>query len=294
MTLLAAATLAGACATMSAGTGTTTSTPQGGMPSPSGGTASGSVPATSAAVPAPPPGPGPWHLVFSDDFPGTALNPAKWATCYPWNDGGCTNRGSGEVEWYLPSQVAVAGGTATLSAVRKDTAGTDGKVYPWLSGMLSTGAPSTNADPRFAFTYGYAEALIKMPAQDLLFPAFWLLPADRPWPPEVDIVEIIGSRTRAWMTLHWKNAAGILQSRHGTYGPVDFSAGYHDFAIAWEPSSLTWYVDGVPRFSITDPSIVPSTPMELLFTLAIGVPRPPPTGVDSGTMSIQHVRVWQK
>jgi beta-glucanase (GH16 family) len=232
-------------------------------------------------------------MVFSDDFPGTSLDPAKWATCYDWNNGGCTNRGSGEVEWYLPSQVAVAGGTTTLSAVRKDTAGTDGKVYPWLSGMLSTGRPSANADTRFAFTYGYAEALIKMPAQDLLFPAFWLLPADRLWPPEIDIVEIIGSRTRAWMTLHWKNAAGVLQGQHGTYGPVDFSAGYHDFALAWEPRSLTWYIDGVPRFSITDPSIVPSTPMELLFTLAIGVPRPPPIGVDSGTMSIRHVRVWQ-
>lgn len=240
-----------------------------------------------------PPAPGTWHLAFKDDFPGTSLDPAKWVTCYDFNNNGCTNATNGELEWYLPGQVTVAHGTVTLTAQRKDTAGSDGHVYPWTSGMLSTGRPSWNSDPRFAFTYGYVQASVKMPAGDWPFPAFWLLSADEKGFPEIDIAEQYHTGLIVHMTLHWHSADGKEQGKTSSYGPLDYSAGYHDFGVDWEPGQVTWYIDGVPRFSVSDNVAVPAAPMEILFTLAAGGVQTPPADATHATMNIRNVQVWQ-
>jgi hypothetical protein len=39
--------------------------------------------------------------------------------------------------------------------------------------------------------------------------------------------------------------------------------------------------------------MVPAVPMEIIFTLAVGFPDPPPAGVSIGSMSIERVRLWQ-
>lgn len=277
LAVLAALTGAAACSSQSAaspsaaGTGTTPSAPRNGGP----------------------PAPGNWHLVFSDTFPGTSLNSDKWVTCYDFNRNGCTNATNGELEWYLPGQVAVAHGTVTLTAQRKDTTGSDGRVHSWTSGMLSTGRPSWEADPRFVFTYGYVQAHVKMPAGDWPFPAFWLLSADKQGFPEIDIVELYNSRLTAHMTLHWHGADGSEQGKTSSYGPLDYSADYHAFGMDWEPGRATWYIDGVPRFSVSDNEAVPAIPMEILFTLAIGGVGVPPASATGTTMKIQNVQVWQ-
>ena len=67
----------------------------------------GCGPATGTAAPS---RGGDWQLVFQDDFRGTSLDTTKWNTCHWWNDRGCTIKSSGELEWYLPSQVGVADG----------------------------------------------------------------------------------------------------------------------------------------------------------------------------------------
>lgn len=238
--------------------------------------------------------PGRWRLVFADDFSGGSLDSSRWVTCYDWNVNGCTNSGNHELEWYTPEQVAVRNGAVTLTSVRKSTIGSDGKVYSWASGMLSTGRPSWTARPRFTFTYGYAEATIKMPSTSAMFPAFWLLTADETVRPEVDIAELIASHTYALMNLHWTTSAGTHAQAPRTFGPLDYSAGYHNFAVDWEPEAITWYIDGVARYSVTDRLVIPTGPMELLFTLAVGFPGPPPAAVWTASMSIKHVRIWQR
>ena len=252
------------------------------------------APASQPPVPTRPVVPGRWRLVFADDFSGESLDSSRWVTCYDWNADGCTNGRNHEIEWYNPGQVTVGNGAATLTSVRRPTVGFDGTVYPWTSGMLSTGRPFWDAQPRFTFTYGYVEALIKVPSAAGMWPAFWLLTADRTGRPEVDIAELIGSHTSVLMNLHWTTAAGTHAQAPRSYGPVDFSAGYHDVAVDWEPEAITWYVDGVARYAITDRLIIPATPMEMLFTLAVGIPHPPPADVSTASMSIEHVRVWQR
>lgn len=242
------------------------------------------------------PGPaasGTWHLAFAEDFPGATLDPSRWVTCYDWNQSGCTNATNHELQWYAPEQVSVAHGTATLTAQRIPTRGNTGRIYSWTSGMLSTGRPSWTGRPRFTFTYGYLEARIKMPSAKGMFPAFWLLSADKTGAPEVDVVEMIGNDDSPFMNLHWTTASGIKAQAPKTFTSNGFSTGYHDFAVDWEPGVITWYIDGAQRYTISNSQMVPAVPMEIIFTLAVGFPDPPPASVSTGSMSIQRVRLWQ-
>ena len=230
-------------------------------------------------------------MVFQDDFTGTALDPARWTTCYDWNLNGCTNAGNHESEWYLPGQVAVGGGRLSLTAVRRATPGSDGTTYPWTSGMVSTGRDSWFGTPRRTFTGGYFAASIQVPGDPGTFPAFWLMPDTRTTPPELDIAEFTGDASSVQMTVHWAGPGGADAHAQQRYGPVDFPAGFHVFAVDWEKTSLTWYVDGVVRNRVTEN--VPDVPMELLLNLAVGYPSAPAPTLQSAVMRVGWVRVWQ-
>lgn len=251
-----------------------------------------SVPAASDQ----PVAPGPWHQVFRDDFNGQTLDRSNWVTCYDWNRAGCTNAGNREEQWYLPGQASPAGGSLVLTAERRATAGTDGKAYPWTSGMVSTGRASWNGTPLHTFTYGYFAAAIQpLQAAEGFFPAFWLIPAEtRGTPPELDVAEFPGTNRFVDMNLHWGTPSGGDDRVGHRYHPVGgFAAGPRVFAVDWEPDGVTWYVDGVEQFKVTDPSIVPNVAMELILNLAVGYPGPPPSSVDSAQLRVDWVSVWQ-
>jgi beta-glucanase (GH16 family) len=235
-----------------------------------------------------------WKLVFHDEFDGTDLDTGRWATCYDWNRDGCTNSGNDEEEWYLPGQVSVKDGALTLTAVRRSTPGSDDRTYPWASGMISTGRDHWDARPRRTFTYGYFEAAIRIPPQPGMFPAFWMMPASRFTPPELDIMEFLGTTRQVSMFAHWRERDGDRRTARGTYGPVDFPGGYHVFGLRWTSAELSWYVDGVRRFRVTEAERIPHVPMEVLINLAVGVPQSPPASVDSARMKVDWVRVWQR
>lgn len=245
------------------------------------------------ASPSPPPTPGNWRLVFHDEFDGSRLDRDRWATCFDWNRGGCTIGTSKELQWYLPGQVSVGGGKLTLTAARRTTQGSDGQVYPWTSGMISTGRDNWYAQPRRTFTYGYFEAAIRIPAGSGMLPAFWMMPASRFTPPEIDIMEFFGTTREVSMFVHWRDRAGARKHRSGTYASADFPNNYHVFAVLWEAEKLVWYVDGVERWRVTDPELIPHVPMEVLMNLAVGIPQPPPASTDSAQMRADWVRVWQ-
>lgn len=244
-----------------------------------------------AAVASPvPPG---WRLVLDDGFDGTELDDRTWTTCYDWNKDGCTNSGNDELQWYLPDQVSVRDGELTLTAERHETEGSDDRTYPWTSGMISTGRDDWYAEPRRTFTYGYFEAAIRIPPEAGMFPAFWMMPASKFTPPEIDIMEFLDTTQKVSMYVHWRDADGDEQRQRGTYGPVDFPDRFHVFGLLWEPDELVWYVDGVEHLRVTDTEKIPDVPMEVLLNLAVGVPSEPPDTVDTARMSVDRVRVWQ-
>jgi beta-glucanase (GH16 family) len=125
---------------------------------------------------------GKWKQIFDDEFNGTSLDTSKWKPCY--HSGNCTNSGNNELEWYLLENVTVSNGILHLRAKKQIYDAPDGKKYYYTSGMIS----STN----FSFTYGYVEMRARVTACKGMWSAFWMLPTDGSWPPEIDTQEVLG------------------------------------------------------------------------------------------------------
>ena len=236
-----------------------------------------------------------WQLVFQDDFSGGRLDTSKWNTCHWWNDDGCTIKSSNELEWYLPSQVAVAGGQLDLTADRASGVRSDGKLHDYVSGMVTTGPPKYQQSSKFDFTYGRVTARMKFPKGDGLWSAFWMLPSTSRSLPEIDIVEVLGNDPAEWILhLHPKNEDAEQYSRR--VRREDLADGWHDIGLVWEPDRLEWLIDNKVVWTVTG-SDVPDEPMYLVANLAVGgvYPGPPTASTEFPTeMNIEEVQVWQR
>lgn len=231
---------------------------------------------SSAAAPADPAAPGPWTLTFADTFSGSGLDHSKWSTCYDWE---CTNAGNNELEWYEARNVTVSGGTAKLTA---RPGRTHGKTY--TSGMIQS-------SHKYTFRYGYAEIRAKLPMGTGLWSAFWLLPQDHSWPPEIDIMENWGSSTNVGLYVHYLHKGKEATGGRGLTG-LHLSSGFHTFAVDWEPHRITWYVDGKAQATA---SVSLSKPMYLLANLAINGWHPPTSLTHfPASLTIDWIRVWQR
>jgi len=202
---------------------------------------------------------GRWKLVFHDEFNEDKLDTTRWNTCYPRVDGnGCTNSGNHELEWYQPDEVIVDDGMLHLRA--QDRSVKEG--YPYTSGMVTT-------YQKFSFQYGYVEARFKVPAGQGMWPALWLLPEDDHWPPEIDIFEVLGDEpSTIHTTLHYTTDGKNHYSSGSYWNGPDFSAGFHFIGLLWGPHLISWTVDGIERYSVTEN--IPQEPFYLIANLAVG------------------------
>ncbi len=218
-----------------------------------------------------------WQRTFTEDFLGTSLNRSVWKTKDFW---GNQTLGS-ELQCYLPDAFAVGGHTLKIIAkphatprsecknATKDQTFSSGmittaKCNPWETGAHCAGLNG------FSQLYGYFEVRAKLPAGRGLWPAFWLMPADGAWPPEMDIMENLGHDTKTvHLTYHYKDSRGAHKSNgKAFYGP-DYSAAFHRFGLDWQPGLLIWYVDGVERHRVAGPD-VSAKASYLLLNLAVG------------------------
>lgn len=231
-----------------------------------------------------PPGDG-WAIKFTDNFEGKNLDPDKWNSCYWWADSnGCTNGGSGDLQWYRPENAIVQNGILRLRAEKRQSNGFD-----YTSGMISS-------HDNYSFRYGYVEMRAKLPKGKGLWATFWLLSQNRNWPPELDIAEYLGHQTnQVNITIHYDDNGH--ESSPGWWTGPDFSADYHTFGVLWEPDKIIWYVDGLERRRYTEIKNIPTEPMYLVASLALGsawTDTPP----DSSTpfpayLDIDYIKVWQ-
>ena len=251
------------------------------------------------ATPTPTAVPGQVTLLFSDDFDGSSLDPDKWTTCHYWDRGGCTGS-NGELQWYLPDDVLVSDGTLKLRAQERTVKASNGITYDYTSGMVSTGRNTEDLSipPKFAFQYGYAEMRAKIPKGQGLWAAFWLLPADHRPLPEVDVMEIIGRKfEKNYMVLHYESDDGTHLSSSRSWEGPDWSADWHTFALDWQPTAMTWYIDGIPRFRYTKAVNIPAEPMVLIANLAVGGTwggPPDATTPFPSYLEIDYVKVWSE
>ena len=239
-----------------------------------------------------------WQLVFADEFSASSVDTTKWSPSIFW---GITSNGSFEnltqLEWYFPANAAVANGVLTLQA-RQETTLTPYGVFNYTSGLITTdrNADNTSIPVKFDFLYGYVEIRAKVPAGKGLWPAFWMLPSDQTASEEIDILEILGDDPATnYMTYHW----GTQQSTGSFYklGNATFAQDYHTYAVDWSESAIVWYIDGVERQRITDPTILPKKRMDLIANLQVGgnwAGAPDANTIFPANYDIDYIRVWKK
>jgi beta-glucanase (GH16 family) len=193
-----------------------------------------------------------WQTVFDDEFDGSQLDQTKWNS-FNW---------SAHSNFYDPSNALVQGGLLRLRASA-----------PNRSAMVQTLG-------KFAMRYGRVEASVRIPNGQGFWPAFWLKTAQVRTVkyPEIDVFEM-------WMTdrtddrnnpstvsenYHWQTQDGRSGADHSwVLGTTDYSAGFHRFAVQWEPGSIRWFIDGVETKKVVGRN-VSSVPMFLIFSLQIG------------------------
>ena len=234
-------------------------------------------------------------MLLDEEFAAPNLDTSLWFTCYTWVNRGqrCTNGGNLELEWYYARNVSIASGIANLTAESHPWT----KSHPYTSGMIQTGG-TASTKPTFAFRYGYAEIRAKLPRGAGMWPAFWLVQANRQWPPEIDIMEWQGVQPKTdVVTAHWKDAQGNhQQSSTGVDTGVNLWQAYHTYAADWEPNAITWYFDGKPIKRFAEKRWIPNKPMVVIANLAIG-------GWENGqlnpkatdfpaTFAIDYIRIW--
>jgi len=250
------------------------------------------------SAPAPVGSAGGAKLLFRDEFDGRRLNAATWHTCSWWARSTCSIEFNDELELYVPNRVSVAGGILRLQARREPAVGWNGRSYAYTSGMISSGGRPDQPVPGFAYRYGYAEARVRVPAGRGLWPAFWTLPADHSWPPEIDAMEILGEAPDvSHMTYHYLDTSGAHRAPSGSWAGPDFSTGWHTFGVDWEPEAVVWYVDGVERMRFADARAITGTPSYLVLNLAVGGRQagpPDDPGGSPGDYLVDYVRVWDR
>lgn len=178
-------------------------------------------------------------LVWSDEFSGSAVDPAKWE--FQTGDGsqfGIPGWGNNELQWYQSSNATVASGALTIQA-RQQSVG--GKSYT-SARLRSRG----KAD----FLYGRFEMRARLPVGKGIWPAFWMLPSDTSiygvWAAsgEIDIVESIGG-DNIYGTIHYGGTfPDNIYSGSVTSLPTGTAGEFHVYAVEWEPTEIRWYVDG--------------------------------------------------
>jgi beta-glucanase (GH16 family) len=221
-----------------------------------------------------------WVLTFHDEFDGDKLDTTKWNDQY-WHGRTHSNN---EQQYYAPDGYEVSKGRLRFKGEKRSMGG---KTY--TSGMI------TSLD-HFSQKYGLFEIRAKFPKGKGYWPAFWLLPITREWPPEIDVLEILGHEPeKVYFTTHWRDAAGKHQGKGFNYTGSDFSADYHTFSVEWKPGEVIWYVDDVERARST--AGVPDEPMYVIANLAVGGDwpgNPDATTRFPGYMDIDFIRVYQR
>jgi beta-glucanase (GH16 family) len=228
--------------------------------------------------------------IFSDEFNDNALDANVWTTCFHWHqkiNGKVTCAAEGHLELMQPENVTQQSGTLRLRA-QPQSIQAYGKTFGYTSGMITT-------FDSFNFQYGRVEARVRMPRGRGILAAVWLMPIDKTWPPEIDVVEVLGHEPNtAHFTVHFPKDGQKWQDAYEgrALSTFDLSKSYNVYSVEWTPEKITWYLNGVKTHESTE---VPHEKMYLLMTLKIGGhwAGPPDTSTQwPADMNIDYVRVY--
>jgi beta-glucanase (GH16 family) len=230
-------------------------------------------------------------LTFDEEFNGFRAAPdgtARWTTV--GGNGWRTLPANHEAEFYSDSTVganpfATAHGGLTITAAP----GPNAAGLPYVSGIITTAHS-------FSQLYGYFEVRARLPAGRGLWPAIWLLPSDHSWPPELDIMEMLGSDPSVIFVGTHSIVGNHVAATTTRVDVGDTTDDFHLYAVNWTAQTITWYFDGRPIFREPTPADL-HRPMYLLINLAVGGvgswPGPPEADTPfPARLRISYVRIF--
>ncbi|WP_054309298.1 family 16 glycosylhydrolase [Mesorhizobium sp. 1M-11] len=240
------------------------------------------------------------NLSFSDDFDTLSLRngtSGTWDTNFWWGgENGSTLTSNGEKQWYIDHDYAPTGsvnpfdvenGVLTITAAKaEDSIKPYINDYDYTSGLLNTYGSFTQ-------TYGYFEVRADMPDNQGVWPAFWLLPADGSWPPELDVVEMRGQDPNTVNVAAHSNETGS-RTTVGSAVSVPDTEGFHNYGLLWTEDELVWYFDDTEIFRAETPSDM-HKPMYMLVNLAVGgAAGTPADGLATpAEMQVDYIRAYE-
>jgi beta-glucanase (GH16 family) len=244
-----------------------------------------------------------WTLIWSDEFngpDGSAVDPSKWV--HETGDNGGANS---EREYYTDgtANAVVQGGNLVITA-KQEPANTSDQC--WYGTCLYTSA-RLNTSQGFNQMYGRFEARIQVPASQGMWPAFWMLGSNIGnvgWPAcgEIDILESIDQASFAAGSLHSQGYDATAQ--YTLPAMASFSQDFHTYALEWDASAITFFVDGMMYESHTPAdamSMGGQWPFDqtffIILNLAVGggwPGDPDNTTMFPQEMKVDYVRVYSK
>jgi len=231
---------------------------------------------------------------FSEEFNSFAVSPnglinggAVWRSTYWW---GRTITTSPESQFYGDSTTEINpfrlhGGVLDITASPNASAPGD---LSYNSGVITTQTSHVQ-------TYGYFEIRAQLPEGEGFWPAFWLLPANGDWPPELDVFEVRGQEPNYLHLNAHSKATGAHTVTPSVVPTTDLSAGFNTFAVSWRPDYIIWYLNGTEITREPTPADM-HRPMYMVANLAVGGEGSwpgLPDGQSTGVMSIDYIRASQ-
>lgn len=158
--------------------------------------------------------------------------------------------------------------------------------YPYVASMIS-------AERAPGQVYGYWETRVRFnrigKGQHL---AIWLLPDDGSWPPEVDLLEVIGNDPHQfYANLHLSDGAGPPIN---SYPEPASATGFHTIGFLWTPTKMKWTIDG--RVIRQQANVLNTKPMHILVSWEIGSKwpgDPDNTTLWPAEVELDYVRVYK-
>ena len=231
-----------------------------------------------------------YKLTFDDEFNSFSASPdgstGTFQTTFYF--GGRSLPSNGEQEYYSDSSVGTDPFSLQNGAL--DITATPGGPAKDISGLITT-------EQSFSQTYGYFEIRAELPQGQGMWPAFWLLPTDKSWPPELDPLEAFGAPNANGEGGANQVHVGMISTNSSQDGggwqtvPANIYTGYHTYGVDWEKDFVTYYFDGKEIAQFKTPSDM-DKPMYMLANLATGGTWPGAVGSETSQMKIDYIRAY--
>ena len=210
-----------------------------------------------------------WKLVFEDNF--DTFDRSKWITLH--DNGNRTIWSNKELQWYNDDNVTVENGICKLTVKKESIYGKDvesEKQFNYTSGMICS-------SKGFLQQYGKWEMKVRFPFNKGCWPAFYLVPLQRPTLPELDIFEYFGrEENKISCSQHW-GTDYLNPAKDNTKDPYyflktkevtgDFSDRWMIWTFECTPEKMTWKLDGKTVFKSTKG--IPTTPLYMIANVAL-------------------------